>query len=130
MNFLKTFYNFIFFAGKYRNDNQLAFEFLTGKIMTTLEDIKMAIAKTAENVAKEKEEVTSALFALTQEVTDLKSKLSAGVVVNTGDLDSILLSINTIGEGVKTIYSAPAEEAAPVVTEAPAYEEPVVTAEC
>jgi len=111
VSLLKIFYNFICPTSA---DNSLTLLDLNEKvnlIMTTLADIKVAIALVGKEIAKEKNEVATALTDLNKQVADLKVALADGEAINAADLDSILSSIKGIDESVKSIYDVPVQQA-------------------
>ena len=77
------------------------------RIMTTLQDIQTALAKTAANATAEKAEVSTALATLTDKITALQETIKSGTGVTTADLDDLLNKITAIDTQVSDI-SVPA----------------------
>jgi hypothetical protein len=129
VSLLKTFYDFICPTSADNNLTLLDLNEKVNLIMSTLADIKAALAVIATNIATETQEVSLAIADLSQQVTELKASLTAGEAIQEADLDSILYSINEIGDGVKAIYNAPVTtvEPTPEVVNVPvvAADEPI-----
>ena len=97
-------------------------------IMTQLSDIQNALNKLAADAVAEKQEVQTALAALTNEVANLKTQIANGTGVSPADLDNLLGQIVGIDAQVQAI-SVPAQtpvEAPAAVAQA--YADPVPTA--
>lgn len=82
-------------------------------IMTTLDDIKAALARLRQHVTDEAAQVNESLQVLRNTITNLQTQLAAQIPISTADLDSVLAAIDDTTKAVDNIVPPVAGEAAP-----------------